>query len=436
MPVSEKKVCFTLLGFGNLGKGFYKVWSLKQKKILEQTGYNLVLKYILIKNTHFRRPFNIDQKLFTHDIEKILKDQSITIAIDAIGDIEPTFSIIKKLIARKIHIVSANRVLLATKMREISDLANANGIYFLTEPSLGGGIPVSEILQRDFVANTITELYGIASGVSNYILQEMTQKKISLNDVLKQPEIPVMAESLSVIDYEGSDAAMKISILAATAFGIDINYLHIFAEGISDVTKEDVAWADYFGYEIKLLSILRDHDDSIEIRVHPTFVHKNHPMIAVKGKNNAYFIKTDLLGEYLVYGEGVGTGPTSSLILRGLVELGHRIYSQSLKQQFHFNWKNKKIKSIDDIKTSYYIRFPCKDEPGVMSKVTTIIGNRKINISSAHAEVDKYSYPDLGLIHIFLDEAQEKNVKAAMKEIKNLDLVKGDVKIFRILEHE
>jgi len=436
MPAENKKVCFALLGFGKLGKGVFKVWSKKREKILEQTGFDLELKYILVKNADFKRPVNVEENLFTTRVEEILKDKSVKVAIDAIGDIEPTFTILKKIISKKIHIISANRVLLATKMHEISDLANENGIHFLTEPSLGGGIPVSEILQRDLVANNITELYGIASGVSNFILHEMTEKKISLNEVLKSPEIPAMAESISVIDYEGSDAAMKVAILAATAFGIDVSYLHLYTEGISNISVEDIYWADRFGYEIKLLSILRDHGKNFEIRVHPTFVEKNHPMISVKGKNNAYFIKTDLLGEYLVYGEGVGTNPTCSLILRDLVEVGHRIYNQSRRQRFHFNWNNKKIKDINEIETSYYIRFPCKDEPGVMREVTSIIGNRQINISSAHAEVDKSVDEGIGIVHIFLDNAIEREVQAAMEEIRKLDLVKGAIKYFRILESE
>jgi homoserine dehydrogenase len=436
MVAEKKKVYFALLGFGKLGKGVYKIWDAKREKIREQTGFDLELKYILIKNATFRRPVNVDPKLFTDNVDTILKDPSVKVAIDVIGDIEPTYTIIKKFINKRINIISANRFLLATKMHEISDLASKNGIHFLTEPAIGGGIPVSEILQRDLVANNITELYGISSGVSNFILNEMTQRKISLSEVLKLPEIPAMAESISIVDYEGSDAAMKASILAATAFGIDVNYLHIYAEGISDITAEDIFWAGRFGYEIKLLSIMRDHQDSFEIRIHPTFVKKSHPMISVKGKSNAYLIKTDLLGEFMVYGEGVGTNPPSSLILRDLVEIGHRIYNQSHRKRSHFNWNNKKIKDISNIETSYYIRFPCKDEPGVMREVTAIIGNRNINISSVHAEIDKSISSDVGFVHIFMDEALEKEVQAAMHEIKTLDLVRGDIKYFRILKSD
>lgn len=435
MP-ERKKIGFALLGFGKLGQGFYKAWMAKKEKIKEQTGFDLVLKKILIQNTHFKRPKTVDEKLFTPNLNDILKDRTIKVAIDAIGEIEPTFSIIKKLIAKKINIISANRVLLATKMHQISDLANENEIHFLTEPSLGGGIPVSDIIQRDLIANKITDLYGIVSGVSNFILTEMTDNQISLQEALKNPDIPKMAESISIVDYEGSDAAMKVAILAATAFGIDINYLHIFAEGISEISLQDIKWAAQFGFEIKLLAIIRDHADCFEVRVHPTFVPKLHAMVSVKGEYNAYYIKTDLLGEYMVYGLGVGTNPTSSLILRGLVELGNRIYNNPRRQRFQFNWNNKRVLDISEIKTQYYLRFPCVDRPGVMGEVTTTIGAHGINITSAHAETAKYKDQTVGYVHVFLGKTVESKIHAALDQIKSLQLVQGKIKLFRILEDE
>ncbi|KAA3609789.1 MAG: homoserine dehydrogenase [Calditrichaeota bacterium] len=432
----RKKITFALLGFGKLGQGFYKAWMKKKEKIREQTGFELILKRILVKNEHFKRPKEIDKKVFTTDINVILKDRTLKVAIDAIGDIEPTFSIIKKIISRKINIISANRVLLATKMHQLSDLANENEIHFLTEPSLGGGIPVSDILQRDLIANKITELHGIVSGVSNFLLNKMTDNQVSLQSVLRDPDIPKMAESISIVDYEGSDAAMKVAILAATAFGIDISYLHIYAEGISSISLQDIRWADQFGYEIKLLAIMRDHSDCFEARVHPALVRKDHAMISVKGEYNAYYIKTDLLGEYMVYGLGVGTSPTSSLILRDLVEVGNRIYNNPRRQRFQFNWNNKRVLDINEIRTSYYLRFPCVDRPGVMGEVTTIIGTHKINITSAHAETGKYNGKIVGYVHIFLGNTEESEIKAAIEEIKKLQLVQGDIKFFRILEDE
>ena len=435
MQQRSKKLTFALLGFGKLGQGFYKVWMSRKDEIKESTGFDLVLKHILVKNDHFKRPSDVDPKLFTTDLQKIVSDKSIQVAIDVIGDIEPTFTIIRQIMEQGIHILSANRVLLATKMHELSKLANKNRVYFLTKPSLGGGIPIAAILKQDLVANKITEMYGIVSGISNYILSEMTDKQLTLDDVLRSPEIPRMAESVSIIDYEGFDAAMKVAIIAGTAFGIDVNYLHIYAEGISDITPHDIRWADQFGYEIKLLAILKDHKKNFEVRVHPTFVPKSHPMTSVKGEYNAYYVKTDLLGEYMVYGLGIGTDPTSSLIIRDLIEVGNLVNINSKRQDFHFNWNIKPLLDIEDINTSYYIRLPCIDRPGVMGEVTTIIGNHNINITSAHAELDKDIDGSVGFVHIFLEDSQEKEVRKALKQVKNLQLIKGNIKMIRILDN-
>jgi len=436
MP-ERKQIPFALLGFGKLGYGFFKAWNLKKEKIKEDTGYELILRKILIRNPQYKRPREVDKNLFTTDINDILKDRTLKVVIDTVGGIEPAFSMMKKIISNKLHVISANRVLLATKMHEISDLANEHKIHFLTEPALGGGIPVSVLVQRDLIANEITRLYGIVSGVSNYILSEMTDNKISLAEALKSPEIPKMAESLSIIDYEGSDAAMKVSILAATAFGIDINYLHIYAEGISEISRQDIIWADQFGYEIKLLAILKAYPDSFEVRVHPTLIKKSHAMISVKGEYTAYYIKTDLLGEYMVYGLGVGTDPTSSLIIRDLIEIANRIYNNPRRQRFQFNWNSKPVININDVSTAYYLRFPCVDKPGVMGEVATIIGNHKINIASAHASIDDKRADGEGFfVHIFLEKTQESQVLSAINKIKSLDVVLGSIKLLRILEDD
>ncbi len=430
----KRDIHFALLGFGKLGQGFYDVFQQKRDHILQQTGINLILDKVLVKHKKYTRPRHIKPELFTFDHREIATDKNIIIVIDCMGGIEPTFTIIKDLIQAKKHIISANRALLATKMHQISDFANENAIHFLTEPSFGGGLPVAAIVQRDLVANNIRELFGVVSGVSNYILDKMSANDIGMKEVLKSPDIQKMGESLAVIDYEGADSAMKVSILAATAFGIDINYLDIHSEGIAKVTRSDIRWAKRFGYEIKLVAILRDHEHGFEIRVHPTLVAREHPITSVRGQYNACYIRTDLLGEYMIYGLGVGTRPTSSLILRDLVDISNRIYHNTKRQRFYFNWNNKPVLPIEEIVTAYYLRFPCIDRPGVMGEITNAIGKHNINITSAHAEVGLVRGKTIGYVHIFIDNALEKEVNKALNDIRKLKLIQGKIKFFRILE--
>ncbi|MBN2426546.1 MAG: homoserine dehydrogenase [Calditrichaceae bacterium] len=428
-----KKINFALLGLGKLGTGIYELWQQKRDAIHKETGWDLHLKKILVKNIKFRRSSVIDKSLLTSRLDDILEDDSIKIAIDAIGGIEPTFSIIKKLINNKINIISANRTLLASKMHELIKLANTNKTYIMPEPSLGGGVPIISTLQRDLVANKIKSLTGILSGTSNYILSEMSDKKCSLKEVLQQRNLQKMSESLSIIDYEGSDAAQKVSILAASSFSVYVNYLHIHAEGISQITPIDIHHAEKFGYEFKLLAIIKEHEKLFEIRVHPSMVRKGHPLTLVRGEYNAFFMETDLLGNYMLYGKGVGIEATSSLVLRDIISLSNLIYNTKRRIDYSINSKNKPIMTMDDIKSSYYVRFTCEDKPGVIGQITSIFGDFNINISSAHAEIDEEFGPEnAGYVHIFIDHAREKDVMLALDKIQQLTIMQNKIKYFRI----
>ncbi len=429
----KRVINFALLGLGKLGSGFYNIWSQKREKIKERTGLDLNLKKILVKNSHFKRSKNIDKSLITTDLNDIINDPSIKIAVDAIGGIEPTYSIIKKLIGNKINLVSANRTLLASKMHELMDLAGENKVTIMPEPSLGGGIPIINTLQRDLVANQIHSVIGILSGTSNYILSEMTRKGLSLKEALKSPEIQNMGESLSMIDYEGSDAAQKVAILAASSFGIDINFLHVYAEGLSNISKIDIYYADKFEYEFKLLAIIKEHPEQFEIRVHPALIPKYHPLSLVIGEYNAYYIQTDLLGNYMLYGKGVGIESVGSLILRDIVAIANNIYHAPVKFNYTLARNKKPVMPIEDIQSSYYLRFPCLDKPGVIGKITSALGQYNINICSAHAGIYRQSSDDLGHVHIFVDKAQEKNIYKAIDHISKLDIMLDKIKYYRII---
>jgi len=187
---------FALLGYGKLGSGFYENFLKKKDKIKSKTGYEFNLAKVLVKNRHFKRKGRIDKALFTTDINDILNDDSIKIAIDVIGGIEPTFTIIKKILKNGIHLISANRTLLAAKMHELSEIATEHNTLVMPDSSIGGSLPIISTLQRDLLAAEIKSLTGILSGTSNYILSEMSAKEISLQDVLKEPEVQKMGESL------------------------------------------------------------------------------------------------------------------------------------------------------------------------------------------------------------------------------------------------
>ena len=429
-----RNINFALLGLGKLGSGFYRIYTEKRDKIREETGYQLNLKKILVKNPGFRRSVRVPSELITANPADIANDSSIQIIIDAIGGIEPTFTIIKEMIKSGKHVISANRMLLASKLTEMVQLASEFNIQILPEPSLGGGLPIISSLKHNLVANDIHSLYGIISGTSNFILSEMTRREVPLKEVLRSKEMQQLAESLSIIDYEGSDAAQKVAIVAAAAFGVEIDYRELYAEGISDISVFDIQCAREFGYEIKMLAIMKDHSDKFEIHVHPTLVPKDHPLTFIRNEYNAFFVRTDLVGDYMMYGRGVGIEPASSLILRDLLLIGERIrQTASPKSSFRLGWNPKPIMPMDEIVSAYYLRFPCVDRPGVVGKITTVLGDNGINIGSAHAEVNKTHSEELGYVHILIDEAKEASINRALDQIRSLDIMLGPIKLYRII---
>jgi homoserine dehydrogenase len=430
----SKRIHIALLGCGKLGQGLYKLLKAKKRRLIEQTGLDLNIKHILVKNLHYKRDPDIPGELLTDNVDKILEDRSIAVAVDALGGIEPTYGIIKRFIDSKCHIVSANRSLLASKLREVFEHAQSNQVHLQFDAALGGGIPIIHTIRRDLVATQILALWGIASGSSNYILSEMSRSGKSLKEILKLPQLKLLSESHMLIDYEGSDSAQKLSLLAATAFGVEVNYLQVYAEGLSKIRPVDIEFAKEFGYEIKQLAIIKDRKEALELRVHPTLVPQNHPLNSVKDDYNAVYIQTDIIGEFMVYGKGAGVYPAANMVLRDLVEVGTSINTSS-KYMYEFpTWNEKRILPITDIISGYYLRFPVLDVPGVMGKIATVLGENKINIESAHASAiggvraEKKSY-----VHIFTEPALEKNILKSMKKISEFKVNRGEATTFRIL---
>jgi len=436
MP-KRRQINFALLGCGKLGHGIFEVWKNNRQKIIDQAGIDINLKHILVQHEQYKRHRMIPKELITSDIEKILNDDSVQVVVDAIGGIEPTYSLVKKFIENKCHIVSANRAMLSSKMREIFDLAKSKQVHLKFESAIAGGIPLVRSLRRDLIAAKITSMWGIVSGNSNYILTKMTKNACTLQEVLKASEIQELAESHMAIDYEGVDAAQKVALVSATVFGTEASDLQIYAEGINNLTPFDIECADRFGYEFKLLAIIKDRREGLELRVHPTLVPKNHPLTSVINDYIAFYIQTDIIGEFMVYGKGAGVYPAASVIIRELVEIANTIKT-STKYMYDFPlWNKKSVLNIDQIYSGYYLRIHCHDRPGVMGKIADILGDHLININSAYATVENNnSNETTAYVHIFISHALEKDVINATNKIKDLEVVKGNVKFFRIIDEE
>jgi homoserine dehydrogenase len=428
------QINIALLGCGKLGQGIYKLLDNRRDKIKEQTGIDLNIKHILVKHIYYERDREIPLAKITDDPEDVFSDDSVKIVIDAIGGIEPTYGLIKKFLDHRCHVVSANRAMLASKLREIFELARSKKVHLQFDAALGGGIPIIHTMRRDLVSARIRSVWGIASGSSNYILSEMHRSKKSLKEILKLPELKLLSESHMLIDFEGSDSAQKLALLAAMTFGVEVNYMHVYAEGLSHIKKIDIQDVEEFGYNLKQLAILKDREEGLELRVHPTLVPVDHPLVSVKHDYNAVYVSTDIVGEFMLYGKGAGIYPAASMVIRDLVDVATTIKAAA-KYMYEFPlWNEKQVLGIDEIESKYYLRFQCHDMPGVMGKLATILGQNNINIESAHASVKtSKSSKKISYVHFFTATGKEKQIKDSVAEIKELNFIRGAVQMFRIL---
>jgi homoserine dehydrogenase len=327
-------------------------------------------------------------------------------------------------------VVTANKALLAEYGEEIFDLARRKGRQVFFEASVGGGIPIIKTLREGLVANRIDSIYSIINGTSNYILSEMSERKIDFKEALRLAREKGFAEANPSLDIEGIDAAHKLAILVRLAFEGRVAFKEVYSEGISRIRNEDIAFAEEFGYRIKLLAIAKRDPDGIEARVQPTLLPKSHILANVSGSFNAILLRGDEVGEVLLYGRGAGSLPTASAVVSDLVDLAKGQSSLFLDSRLVGRFPRLKIKSISSILSRYYLRFHVIDEPGVLSRLSTILGRHRISISDVIQKERKAGsvVPLILLTH----DASEKELRMAIREIDRLPVVRGKSQVIRI----
>jgi homoserine dehydrogenase len=431
-----KEIKVGLIGFGTVGTGVAAILQKNSGLIEKRMGAKLVLKRIADIDLETDRGMKLKPGVLTRRAEEVIKDPEIDIVMELIGGIEPAKTFILKAIRNKKHVVTANKALLALHGDEIFREAHRFGVDVNFEASVGGGIPLIRSIKEGLVANRIHSIFGILNGTSNYILSKMTDEGRDFKEVLKEAQEKGYAEADPIYDIEGIDAAHKLAILVRLAFGTSLRFHEIFIGGISEITPLDIQFGREFGYRIKLLAIAKMEKGKIEARVHPTMIPEGHLLSTVEGVFNAIYIKGDAVGPALFYGQGAGQMPTGSAVVSDLVELGRNLLVQakgrrvpSLSYQEVAIEKNP-FKKIEEVVMPYYMRFSALDRPGVLSKISGILGKNDISIVSViqKGRRIKGSVPVVMMTH----EAQEKNVRRALKEIDRLGVILGKTMFIRV----
>jgi len=424
-----------IIGFGTVGAGTFELLVSNKEIITNRVGAEVVVKKVADLDTETDRGVHVDQSLLTTDAMALIDDPDIDIVIELIGGLDTALDYIVKAMEKGKHVVTANKALLAERGRKIYQTAKEHGVGLGFEASVGGGIPIINAMKQGLSANRIRAIMGILNGTSNYILTGMTRKAFPYEQMVREAVEFGFAEDPPTLDVDGTDAAHKLAILISLAFGSPVSFDEIYREGITDLTPEDLCYANEFGYSVKLLAVARDLGEYIEARVHPAMITESHILANVNEAYNAIFLEGDFVGQNLYYGLGAGRRTTASAVVSDIIgmarqiHLGNKGIASPLAHE-RSPGKDVRIQPMESLVSPYYFRFSALDRPGVLSKIAGILGEHDISIASViqkGREVDR-GVPIVMLTH----EARESDVQKALSSLDKLEILTDRTIMIRV----
>ena len=427
-----------ILGLGTVGCGTVTVLARNREEIARRAGREIKIIQASARDLKKKRPCATAGIELIQDAHAIVRNPDVEVVVELIGGEEPARALVLEAIAHGKHVVTANKALIAVHGNEIFAGAQKKGVMVAFEAAVAGGVPIIKTLREGLTANRIEWLAGIINGTSNFILTEMRDKGADFADVLKEAQRLGYAEADPAFDVEGVDAAHKLTILAAIAFGIPLQFKKAYIEGITRVTRLDVRYAEDLGYRLKLLGIARRTDGAVELRVHPTLIPARRLIANVEGAMNAILVKGDAVGPTMFYGAGAGAEPTASAVVADIVDVVRTLTTDPNNRVPHLAFQpdalsNLPILPIEQVETSYYLRLHALDKPGVLADVTRILADQKISIE-AILQKEPQAGEDTVPVIILTQRVKEKNMNAAIAQIEKLDSITGQVARIR-LEH-
>jgi len=429
-----KEINVGLIGWGTVGTGVARILLNQDKYIREHERLSIRLCKIADLDITTPRGIDIDKNILTTDVNDVINNPEIDIVVELIGGLKPASDFIFSALKAGKHVVTANKAVLAAHGKNLFKTAKENKVLIKFEASVGGCIPIINSLLEGMAANNISAIYGIVNGTCNYILTQMTQRGIDFSEALKEAQKKGYAEAKPDYDIKGIDAANKIVILTSLAYETEINLDDIYIEGVTDITQHDIQYAREFGYQIKLLAIAKLLEgNKIQVRVHPTMLPEDTMLANVDGVFNAIYVIGNAAGATMFYGRGAGQMPAASAVVGDIVEIAKCKIAGTDPQLLPLPTLDNtrySLKPMDECETRYYIRLQALDKPGVLAKVSGILGDHNISIASVIQKergVEK-SVPIVMMTH----EAVEGNVRKALQEISNLSVITEKTMMIRV----
>jgi homoserine dehydrogenase len=433
-----KPLQVALVGFGTVGKGVFDVLRRNEEEITRRAGRPIRIAWIAARTLDRARDATrgVAGINLTNDPAIVVAHRDVDIVCELIGGVEPARSLVLDAIAAGKHVVTANKALLAQHGNEIFAAASAKGVMVAFEAAVAGGIPIIKALREGLTANRIEWIAGIINGTSNFILSEMRATGASFVEALADAQARGYAEADPTFDVEGIDAAHKLSIMSAIAFGVPMQYEKAYAEGISRLTREDIRYAEELGYRIKLLGITRRAKHGIELRVHPTLIPTKRLIANVEGAMNAVLVKGDAVGATMYYGAGAGAEPTASAVIADLVDVTRMHTADPEHRVPHLAFQPDQLTDVPflpmgEVETSYYLRMRVDDKPGVLADITRILADRDISIDAMIQKEPPEGVDQTDII-LLTHRSIENRVVDAIARIEALPTVRGKVVRIRL----
>jgi homoserine dehydrogenase len=433
-----KPIHVGLLGLGTVGSGTIEVLRRNRGEIVRRAGRDIVIKAASARDLTKQRSVSLEGIELVKSPDAIVARADIDIVVELIGGDTAARELVLRAIDAGKHVVTANKALLAKHGTEIFARAHAKGVMVAFEASVAGGVPIIKAIREGLTANRIEWIAGIINGTCNYILSEMRDKGLPFDMVLTEAQRLGYAESDPAFDVEGIDAAHKLTILSAIAFGIPMQFDKVYTEGITGLTAIDIKYAEGLGYRIKLLGIARRAKNGIELRVHPTLIPSRRLIANVEGVMNAVLVKGDAVGPTLFYGRGAGAEATASAVVADLVDVTRMATSDPEQRVPHLAFQpdqlsNTPILPMEQVETAYYLRLRALDRPGVLADVTRICADLSISIDAIFQKEAGEGEEQVDVV-ILTHVTAEKNINAAIRRIEALPTIPAPVVRIRLEE--
>ena len=427
-----------VLGLGTVGGGTVNVLRRNGEEIARRAGRDIAVTRAAVRSLDRVRICATDGIALTTDPGEIVRDPDIEVVVELIGGTDPARRLVLEAIERGKHVVTANKALIAMYGNEIFEAAHARGVMVAFEAAVAGGIPVIKALREGLAGNRIEWLAGIINGTSNFILTEMRDRGAAFADVLDEAQRLGYAEADPTFDVEGVDAAHKLAILAAIAFGMPLDFDRVHTEGITRVTPEDLGYAEQLGYRIKHLGIARRTEAGVEMRVHPTLVPERELIANVNGVMNAVLVKGDAVGRTLYNGPGAGAEPTASAVVADLVDVVRALTTDPNNRVPHLAFHPDALTPvpvlpIEEAETAFYLKMLAADRPGVLAEIATIFGAAGISIEAVVQPEPPRGAAQAKLV-MLTHRVREGQMNEAVARIEALSVVEGNVTCIR-MEH-